>query len=116
MLFHTETMGRELYSPCAHVAVRLHLVMVRLLIHLTESGSEKKPLENTSWKIRRNGITVMAVVVLRTRQETRRLNMSAAKIDRKTVTPRSIKMLLEKIPVSGNLTFIWLNTNSVMMV
>ena len=53
------------------------------------SGRAKNPPENTSWKMRRNGITVMAVVVLRTTDDTRRLSMSAANVVRKIVIPRS---------------------------
>ena len=49
---------------------------VRSVRKESRSGTLKMPPEKTSWKISRKGITVMAVVVVCTRLETKRARIS----------------------------------------
>ena len=53
-------------------------------------GSANTPPENTSWKIRMKGMTVMAAVVVRTILEMKREVISAAYVTRNRVIPRSV--------------------------
>ena len=48
------------------------------MIFWAKPVSAKKPPENTSWKISRKGMTVMAVVVVRTSEEIISASMSEA--------------------------------------
>ena len=52
--------------------------MVKLEMGLLHSGSGMMPPENTSWKIRIKGITVIAPVVVRDMLERKRLIISDA--------------------------------------
>ena len=63
------------------------------------------PPENTSWKIRMKGITVIAAVVVCARLEIKRESMSAAKVMRKIVNPISRVLLPVNMPsLAGNFT------------
>ena len=86
------------------------------MILLAKPDRLKKDPEKTSWKIRRNGITVMAVVVLRTIQETIRDMTSAANVMSSRVMPISTMPQGVTTPCTGILTLDALQMSRVMTV
>jgi hypothetical protein len=66
-----------------------HLLTVKSHIGSASFGRLKNPPEKISWKIRRNGIIVMAVVVFLHSADTISASISAQKVKRNSVIQRS---------------------------
>ena len=82
-----------------------HLVIVRLEMVLALVLSENTVPEKISWKISRNGMTVMAAVVVLTKQDTNRESMSEANVIRNMEIAKSTMNHGVIIPSVGNAYF-----------